>query len=185
MLTEEENRIVKGCKSGKSQYQKQLYLEYGPIVQGVCHRYALNSEEEKDLFHDIFIFILTHFNDFNRSESLKGWIYRVSVNKSIDYYRKRVRYPMDSLDEEVSINDSTKPFLPEVLSLGKLMEFVNELPHKSRLLFNMFEVDGYSQRQISDIVGISENNVRVIIFRAKNLLQKKIREYLKKEEFNI
>lgn len=185
MLTEEEKIIVKGCASGKSQYQKQLYLEYGPIVQGVCHRYALNSDEEKDLFHDIFVFILTHFNEFDHIDSLGGWIYRISVNKSIDYYRRKVRYPMVSLEDRESIRDITKPFFPEVLSFEKLMEFVNTLPHTSRIMFNMFVLDGYSQKQISDIMGVATSNVRVIVHRAKLALQKKIREYLNDEEFNI
>ena len=92
---------------------------------------------------------------------------------------------MVTLEDRESIRDITKPFFPEVLSFEKLMEFVNTLPHTSRIMFNMFVLDGYSQKQISDIMGVATSNVRVIVHRAKLALQKKIREYLRPDNWEF
>ena len=66
-----------------------MFLEYGPLVKGICLRYAANPEEGEDLFQDVFVFILTHFKDFTKITSLKGWIYRIAGPAPI--ISKRIR----------------------------------------------------------------------------------------------
>ena len=63
MLTEKDIEIIEGCRRGDTACQKMLYDTYGPMVKGICLRYADDIQEAEDLFHDIFIFILTHFED--------------------------------------------------------------------------------------------------------------------------
>lgn len=185
MLTENEHKIIKGCIQGKIQYQKQLYLEYGPIIQGVCLRYAANADEAKDLFHDIIIFILTNFKDFPEITSLGGFIYTLSVNKAIDYYRKHFRYPVGSLDNYEELQATPVNFMPEILSKEKFLQFINELPGKSKFIINLLLIEDYPELEIAKITGEDINNIRVIISRAKSHLRKKIQNYLNHEEFEL
>ena len=85
MLTEKEIEIIEGCQKGESSSQKMLYDTYGPLIKGICMRYTENLEEAEGLFHDVFIFILTHFEQYNKITSLGGWLRQITVNKAIDY----------------------------------------------------------------------------------------------------
>ena len=185
MVTKEEQKLIDGCVQGRTESQKQLFLEYGPLVKGICLRYAASPEEGEDLFHDVFIFILTHFKDFKNITSLKGWLYRISVNKAVDYYRKRRLARFTGFEDEEFVSSVTETPIPEVLTMEQLVAFINELPAQQRTAFNLFAIDGYPQEEIAQMIGETANNVRTLVFRAKKRLQKRIQRYLNHEEFEL
>ena len=123
--------------------------------------------------------------DVKEFTSLYGWIYAVSVNKSVDYYRKRFRYEINSLEECEEIADQTPPCMAEVLSKERFVQILNELPDKARVIINMYLIDDIPEQKIADITGESLNYVRVTVYRTKKRLQKKIREFLHGEDFEI
>lgn len=182
-MTEKEKKLVKGCKEGNPACQKQLYLEYGPLIKGICLRYTGNEEEAEDLLHDTFVFVLTNFSSFKEFNTLGGWLRRIAINKAIDYYRYQQYRRTDSIDEIVEMPQSTSVDAP--LTMDQLVKFINELPDKYRMAFNLYEVDGYTQNEIAEIMGESMSNVRSLISRAKSSLRSRIRIYLNHEEFNI
>ncbi len=188
-MTEEEKELIEGCRAGDSTCQKQLYLQYGPLIKGICMRYAGNQEEMEDLFHDIFIFILINFKSFTKITSLGAWLRRITINKLIDHYRKKVRFPMESFDElaeEPNISeDPQELFQQEGISMDTLVGFINELPVKNRTAFNLFFIEGMDQAEIAQIMGESNTNVRTLVFRAKTTLQKKINQYSKSREHSL
>ncbi|MBP5206159.1 MAG: RNA polymerase sigma factor, partial [Bacteroidales bacterium] len=104
MLTEQEILIIDGCRKGDQECQKMLYDTYGPMIKGVCLRYTGDIQVAEDLFHDIFIFILTHFEGYDNITSLGGWLRTITVNKVIDHLRREKLYlvtPMSSLGQEI------------------------------------------------------------------------------------
>ncbi len=171
--------------SGDSESQKQLYLQYGPMIKGICLRYAANEEEGEDLFHDTFLFILVNFKSYNKITSLGAWLRRITINKAIDHYRQRSRQKTASIEDipvEPSV-DSTP--LNEILTMEQLVTFINELPDKYRTAFNLYIIDGMEQEEIVKVMNETSTNVRTLVFRARNILQKKIQRYLNHEEFKI
>ena len=103
MMSEKEKKLIKGCIAGDKASQKQLYLEYGPMIKGICARYAADAEEGEDLFHDTFISILVNFQNYKNITSLGAWLRRITINKAIDHYRQRSRMHAASLDEMDSL----------------------------------------------------------------------------------
>lgn len=188
-MTEEEKELIEGCMAGDSTSQKKLYLQYGPMIKGICRRYADNIEETEDLFHDIFIFILINFKSYTKITSLGAWLRRITINKLIDHYRKKVRFPLESIDEFTEEHDlSENPlelFQEDDISMDTLVAFINELPIKNRTAFNLFFIEGMDQTEIAQIMGESGTNVRTLVFRAKTALQKKINQYLKDREHSL
>lgn len=178
-MTETEIEIVEGCKKGNSECQKRLYLDYGPMIKGICTRYTADSQEAEDLFHDVFVFILTHFEQYDHISALGGWLHRITVNKAIDYVRKKSLYDVDVLsqrplevrDSSININDG--------LTMNELLKFVNNLPDKYRTVFNMYVIDGISQTEISQKLGETSTNIRTLLSRARSMLRKQINDYLK------
>ncbi len=184
-MSEKEEKLIKGCMAGDTACQKQLYLDYGPMIKGICTRYTADAEEAEDLFHDTFVFILVNFKNYKSITSLGAWLRRITINKAIDHYRQKARTkttPIDDLDYEPGADVQ---HLNESLSMSKLVEFINGLPDKYRTAFNLYVIDEIEQDEIVKIMDETPTNVRTLIFRARSILQKKIRQYLNHEEYSI
>ena len=185
MLTEQEIVIIDGCRKGDQACQKMLYDTYGPMIKGVCVRYASDIQEAEDLFHDIFIFILTHFEGYDNITSLGGWLRRITVNKLIDHLRREKLYratPMSALSQEVG--SAVEPVY-DGIPMEVLQRMINELPLKYRTAFNLYVVDEVKQDEIARMMGETQTNVRSLISRAKSKLRERIEKYWKKEESGI
>lgn len=183
MLTEKEIEIIEGCRKGDQACQKTLYGTYGPLVKGICMRYTEDLEEAEDLFHDVFIFILTHFEQFNNITSLGGWLRQITINKAIDYVRRKHLWsaiPMSHFAVNPAVEETHEY---DGIPMDVLMGFINQLPQKQRTIFNLFVIDDIHQNEIARMLGTTQNNISTIIARAKETLRKKIKKYLKNEEY--
>lgn len=184
MLTEKETEIIEGCRKGDKENQKNLYLTYGPLIKGICVRYTDDLQEGEDLFHDIFIFILTHFENFNNITTLGGWIRTITINKCIDYLRhKKLKnaIPMSSLDYD--FNDATAHDY-DGIPMSELQAFIQQLPINQRTAFNLYVIDDIRQEEIANRMQMTQNNVSTLISRARATLRKRIDEYWNQEEKN-
>lgn len=180
-MTNEEKDIINGCKRGDQSCQEQLYRTYGPIVKAVCYRYVgYQTEEAKDLFHDIIVSVLTNIHSYKTDSSFKSWIYRISVNKCIDYTRSQ-RLRRTESDDELMVNYPSSERQNDTLSMDQLVEIINTLPVNQKIAFNLYEVDGYSEKEIVEMMGMTASNVRTLISRAKQSLRKRLQAYLGKE----
>ena len=182
MLTEKETEIIEGCRKGDRESQKSLYLTYGPLIKGICMRYSEDDQEAEDFFHDIFVFILTHFEHFNKITTLGGWIRTITINKCIDYLRhKKLKkaIPMSSL--ECDFNDAATHDY-DGIPMDELQTFILQLPVSQRTAFNLYVIDGIKQEQIAEMMQMTQNNVSTLISRARATLRKRINEYWSKEE---
>ena len=182
MLTEKEIDIIAGCKKGDEASQKSLYLSYGPLVKGICLRYTDDVQEAEDFFHDIFIFILTHFEHFDKITSLGGWIRTITINKCIDYIRhKKLKSTVSMSTLVCDFNDVTVHDY-DGIPMNNLQAFIHQLPANQRTAFNLYIIDGIKQEQIAKMMQLSQNNISTLISRARATLRKKINEYWDKEE---
>ncbi len=161
-----------------------LYDQYGPLIKGVCMRYIGDVQAAEDQFHDIFIFILTHFEGYDNITSLGGWLRKITVNKLLDHLRREklfVTTPMSSLSQEMG--DNREPHY-DGIPMEVLQRMINELPLKYRTAFNLYVVDEVSQEEIARMMEETQTNIRTLISRAKSKLRNSIEKYLKNEEYN-
>lgn len=184
MLTNEEIEIIEGCRKGDVTCQKQLYDTYGPMIKGVCVRYTNDIEEAEDLFHDIILFILTHFEQFDHITSLGGWLKRITVNKVIDHLRHqktRQALPMSVLEMEIGDH---KPDAYDGIPMDVLLGFIQQLPTKYRTAFNLYVIDEFDQETIAKMMQETMSNLRSLISRARKMLRQSIDKYLRNEEYH-
>lgn len=184
MLTEKEIEIIEGCRKGDMAGQKSLYINYGPLIKGICVRYTDDLQEAEDFFHDIFIFILTHFEHFDNITSLGGWLRTIAINKCIDYLRiKKLKnaIPMSSFDGD--FNDATAHSY-DGIPMDELQAIIHQLPVNQRTAFNLYVIDDIRQEEIAKMMQMTQNNISTLISRARATLRKKIEEYWNKEEKN-
>jgi RNA polymerase sigma-70 factor (ECF subfamily) len=176
-----ESELVRRCKEGNPRYQELLYHQYAPMLMGICLRYARNTEDAEDILHDSFVKIFVNMDKFNEELPLINWIRRIAINTAINaYYEKKKTYNTVEISEvEDSLNDvriTNADFLSEKL----LLQLISELPDGYRTVFNLYEIDGYPQSEIAEMLGCSNSTVRTQLFKAKKVLKEKI-ELMKEE----
>lgn len=182
MLTEKEIEIIDGCQKGDVHSQKLLYDTYGPMVKGTCLRYIQDIQEAEDLFHDIFIFILTHFEQYTNINSLDGWLHRITVNKLVDYLRHKKTQPTIPMSHfEQELGEAVEHEY-DGIPMDVLQGFINDLPQKARTAFNLYVIDDIPQAEIAEMMQESQNNVRTMISRARATLRNSIQKFWKNEE---
>lgn len=166
-----EEQLIEGCLKGDPKFQKDLYLKYSSLMFAVCLRYVKSETEAEDILIQGFTKVFKKIKQFERKGSFEGWIRRIMVNESLTYLRKN-----RSMYMEVDIEKADmKPNLSKLennLEAEDLMKIVHKLPDGYRSVFNLYAIEGYSHKEISDLLGISENTSKSQLSRARKLLQK-------------
>lgn len=146
-------------------------------MYAVCMRYANNADDAQDLLQEGFIKVYRNLEKFRHEGSFEGWIRRVFVNTSIEHFRrKHTLYSITEKEENV-IEDADITALDN-LAEKDIINLIQELSPGYRTVFNMYVVEGYSHKEIGNILGISEGTSKSQLARAKAILQKKVQERL-------
>jgi len=171
--TEQLNLLLAQCIDNQSKAQKKLFDILAPRMYAICLRYAQNNDEAKDILQEGFIKVFANLNKFEHKGSFEGWIKRIFINTSIEFYRKNQKHSV--LDKLEPYNE--KGIESDVLSLLKhadLMKLVQCLPNGYRTVFNLFVMEGYSHDEISKMLNISENTSKSQLHKARHFLQELI-----------
>ena len=165
--------LIAGCKKGDRRSQEQLYRKYSGILFGICLKYSRNKTEAEDNLHDSFMTIYDKIGQFKSKGSFEGWMKRITVNTVLQKYRKEqhLNVVSDNLMEEYDIDN-----LYENINLQTLLRYIQELPNKYRLTFNLYVLDGYSHKEISEKLGTSLGTSKSNLARARMILREKIKK---------
>ncbi len=170
-----DEQIVQGCIDNNPLAQKYLYDKFARKMMGVCMRYCDNTEEAEDVLQNGFVMIFQKIESFKGSGSLEGWIRKVIVNTALTNIRKNKKL---KLNIEL---DSVEYMLPASSHLGgdsyevkDLLKIIQTLPTGFKTVFNLYAIEGYSHKEIGDMLGISEGTSKSQYSRAKAYLQKLI-----------
>ncbi|MEO9893613.1 sigma-70 family RNA polymerase sigma factor [Aurantibacter sp.] len=163
--------LIDNCKKGNRQAQEQLYRQYSGILFGICLKYSRNKTEAEDNLHDSFMTIYEKIGQYKAKGSFEGWLKRITVNTVLQKYRKEehLNIVTDNSEELVEIDSEYAH-----ISLETLLQYIQELPNKYRLTFNLYVLDGYSHKEISSIVGTSTGTSKSNLARARSILKEKI-----------
>jgi RNA polymerase sigma factor (sigma-70 family) len=170
---EELNELIADCKSGKREAQSKLYQMFAPKLFGVCKRYARETAEAEDLLHEGFVIVFSKIDQFAFKGSFEGWMKRIIVNLAMEKFRKQNRlhtvediavYESHQLHDEIYSNINAK----------QLLEFVNQLPPRYKMVFNLYAIDGYTHQEIAEMMGIETGTSKSNLNRARKILQEKV-----------
>ncbi len=172
---EELEILITDCKAGKREAQSRLYQLYAPTLFGVCLRYSRDRTEAEDTLHEGFVLIFNKVYQFAFKGSFEGWMKKIMVNLSLE--KCRTRFKMQSV-EDISVYDSqlADADVYADMNAAKLLELIQNLPPQYRLVFNMYAIDGYSHKEISQALGIAEGTSKSNLARARKILQDKVVE---------
>lgn len=159
--------------------QELFYKKFSPKMYGVCLRYSGNVEDANDLLQEGFIKIFNNLEKFRGEGSFEGWIRRIFVNTSIEHFRKKVKLYNVTEVQENTIEDVELNIL-DSMAEKDIIFLVNELAPGYKAVFNMHVIEGYSHKEIADILGITEGTSKSQLARAKGVLKKSLEKRMNK-----
>jgi RNA polymerase sigma factor (sigma-70 family) len=172
----DDRTLVQNCLRGIASAQKELYDRYQRKMMGICLRYARNSDDAYDLLQEGFIRVFNKLDQFGFEGSLEGWIRRIMVTNSINYLKKhKVHFNHISAEERSDFIPTAANNDMQLLH-SDVMKAIFELPLHYRTVINLYAIEGYSHREVADILGQNESTCRSQYSRARTLLQKMLEE---------
>ncbi len=173
-----EKELIKACLAGDRHAQKDIFYMYSGKMMAVCLRYSRHRYEAEDILQDSFVKVFTHLSNFEHEGSFEGWIRRIIINTAIKNNLKK-----SVLTQEVDIEYvKEETAIPEVfssLSEEELIKIISSLPDGYRMVFNLFSIEGFSHKEIAEILNIEESTSRSQLTKARRMLQIKVNELYK------
>lgn len=171
-----EKKLIQRCQKGDRSAFNTLYDIYSGKMLGVCFRYVNDRETARDLMHDGFITVFTKIGDYRGEGSFEGWMRRIFVTTALGYLRRNGNLSaMRNTDDLYGLTDGDHSAI-EKMSADELLKTIGELPDGYRTVLNLYAVEGYSHKEIAEMLKINEGTSRSQYARAKSLLYKKINE---------
>lgn len=169
------DQLINDCKKNDSKAQEQIYKLFAPKFFGVCLKYSTNYVEAEDNLQDGFIIIFKKIGQFQFKGSFEGWAKRIMINNALQKYRTEVRF-LEVVNDAISEEE-----IPEIddtaVSLDYLMQIIQELPDRYRMVFNLYVLDGYSHKEIAEMLEITTGTTKSNLARARIILKEKIDQH--------
>lgn len=167
-----ESELIEGCRNQKARYQHALYNQYKSWLFGMCLRYSANRADAEDVLQEGFVKIYRNIAQYNNKGSFEGWMCRIMINTAININKKWMSKAV--FDQDVHFEKEVDFNVVQQLSAKDLMRVVQELPTGYRTVFNLYVIDGYSHKEIGEMLGVSEGTSKSQLARGKKMLQEKV-----------
>ena len=178
-------QIITGCIKKERQFQRVLVDKYSGLLYAICCRYLQGTDEANDGLQEILIRIFQNLDSFDQSKgSFEGWATTIAIRHCLTKLRKKNLKILST--EDKLVNQASYEIETDILSnydLIHITKFVADLPETYRSVFNLAAIDGYSHKEVSQLLGISEATSRTRLNRAKNILKDRISRLTKTESW--
>lgn len=172
--------ILDRCKKGDMRAAEQLYTMFAPKMFAVCLRFSKDRADAEDNLQDGFVRVFRSLEQYAGIGSFEGWMRRIFIHIALEKFRKN--RPLQLIEELPEIADSTAVEDSGIEIPGEILSgFVAELPEKYRAVFGLYAGEEMSHKEIAAALGISEGTSKSNLSRAREILKKKVRDYLKHE----
>lgn len=168
-----EKALIEGCSKGDRKSQKQLFDLYSKKMKVVAMRYSKSVYEAEDILQEAFIKVFANLKTFRGESRLEFWIKRIVVNTALNQQRSKLYlFPMVDI-HELNFSEDSKVSLGD-FHFKELLIMIQELPSGCQAIFNLFAIEGYSHKEIAEMLKISEGTSKSQYARARSLLRDKI-----------
>jgi RNA polymerase sigma factor (sigma-70 family) len=166
-----EELMLAGCLENNAASQDALYSRFSPRMLGVCYRFAKNREDAEDMLQEGFIKVFSQIHQYRNEGALEGWIRRIIVHTCINCLKKNKKFS-DSVDITYAAGIGIREeAIPSVIHAKELVECIRLLPLGYRTVLNLYAIEGYSHKEIADMLDIEESTSRSQYTRAKVMLE--------------
>jgi RNA polymerase sigma-70 factor (ECF subfamily) len=187
-----DQQIIRGLRKNDEAAFRELVDQYQELVINVSNKFIHNKEDALDIAQEVFIKVYNSIDSFREDSKISTWLYRIAVNKSLNFIRDKKRKNIfssldllfensknDPLENMKDIQDNSEDKIESEEEKDMLYKAIETLPEKQRVALTLNKLEGLSYKEISNIMNISLSETGVLINRAKNKLQKKLIAYFK------
>lgn len=172
-LNDNFEELVQKCLKRDNDARKRVYDLFSAQMFSICSRYTKNKSQAEDIFQDAFLKVFENIGQLKDPAALPGWIKMIFVRTAISSIQAEVKF--DTTD--LTIVEKREFFDHDIvseISLKEITALIQELPTKSRMVFNLYVIEGYSHQEIAELMGISVGTSKSQLFDAKQLLKKQL-----------
>ena len=177
MNNEQENiDIINGCKKGDRKAQEKLYKNYYRAMLTVCLRYTKNDEDAVEVLNNGFLKVFRNIQRYESSQaSLYTWIRTIVVNSCLDFIKQKQKLEkVNELNEDAEVHIA--PDVINKMKTAELLDQVRRLAPATQAVFNLYVIEGFSHKEIAQLLNISEGTSKWHLSEARKNLQQLINQ---------
>lgn len=159
--------LINGCRKNKLNSQEALYKKYYAFGMSVCLRYTRNRDDAAEVLNDSFMKVFKNIQQYDTDRPFKTWFRRILINTSIDFHRAHKKHQITEHAEIFDDSIQTQPEAEMNLNAEDILKLFDQLPDMHRIIFNLYEVEGYSHDEIAGLLDIAPGTSRSHLSRAK------------------
>jgi RNA polymerase sigma factor (sigma-70 family) len=169
-----DQELIAKCRKDDSKAQEMLYKRFYGYAMGISLRYCINRDDALESANDAFIKLFKTIKTFDDDRMIKPWFRQIIVNSAIDNRRKNLKH-VGILDIEHADEAPADHNIISKISAQEILDLLKELPEMHRMVFNLYEIDGYTHEEIADILEMPSSSSRVYLSRAKEKLRRLVK----------
>lgn len=151
------------------------------MLFGISLKYSENYQDAEDTLQDSFLTIFDKIKQYNNKGSFEGWLKKIAINTALQKYRKK--RPLQLIKEVTDTEEIVEIDLEDKnLDIDFLLNLIQKLPNKYRLVFNLYVLDSYSHKEISEMLNISEGTSKSNLSRARKNLKNELEIHQQREQ---
>ena len=169
-----EKQLIKKAAAGNYEAQKRIYEKNAPKMLGVCRQYVKDLQFAEDVMIGGFLKVFKNLDSFKFNGSFEGWIRRIMIRESISYVRKKQFVVYD--DELYERNEGESNIISSEMDVEHIQMLIDALPVGYKMVFILYVVEGYKHNEIAELLQISESTSKSQLFKARKMLQEKLKK---------
>lgn len=166
-----EQAILVGCLQNDPSAQRELYNRYSPKMLSVCFRFSQSREDAEDMLQEGFIKIFTQIHTFQNKGAFEGWVRRIIVHTCINFLKKNKKFNENIDLDHAGYLEVKEETMPSIMQARQIIECIRLLPLGYRTVLNLYALEGYSHKEIGNMLDIEESTSRSQFTRAKSMLE--------------
>ncbi|NNK87354.1 MAG: RNA polymerase sigma factor [Flavobacteriaceae bacterium] len=171
-LYKNEDQLIKKASRNNREAQRQLYEMFAPRMLSVCRYYIRDVHQAEEVMLNGFLKVFTHIRSFRNEGSFEGWIRRIMVREAISFARRQKKIEF-STDQVENYQQQTVDAVD--MEVDEIQLLIDELPEGYKLVFVMYAIEGYKHHEIAETLNISVGTSKSQLFKARRMLQEKIK----------
>lgn len=173
------DQIIDKCRQGDRKAAEKIYRMFSTKMFAICLRFSRDRAEAEDTLQDGFIKLFDSIGQYSGKGSFEGWMKKIFINLSLEKFRNKHQLQLveevpDIVESDI---DDTVDIPSEILT-----DFVEQLPERYKLVFNLYVMEEMQHKDIAMALGITEGTSKSNLARAREILKRKVREYLNHEQ---
>jgi RNA polymerase sigma-70 factor (ECF subfamily) len=171
-------QIVDNCVNGNPFAQKSLYDIYSAKMFSVCNRYMTNRTDAEDVFQDGFLKVFENISKLKNIEAIEWWMKKIFINEALQLYHKKKKIDFSSEESSFEVAQIDDFNIYVKLQTDEISKLLNELPEKMRITFNLYAIEGYSHKEIAEMLNVTEGTSKSNLHDARIILKDKIKKLI-------